>query len=313
MTRAAMTAAGRRAAPRPASRHSAPPRPASRHAAPTRSPGGRAAPGRSPTPRPPRRVSGPVGGRSRAVAPRQAPTLGMRALAVVRSLPDHSLIDRLVRGRAWIPVLGVLLAGIVAMQVEILKLGTTTGRWMQRTSVLQSQNESLRASVASLNDDQRIERIAATMGMVMPSPSEVVFLSGRSGGAVDRVIANIHAPDPTGFAAQLAAQVAAAAALTSTPGPLGAAATISSPTAPATTSGPAAPATSSGSAPPTTSSGAPASSAGAPASSPAATPQSAPAPTSSANGGTGTAQLPATGAAGLGPAGSAQSGSSSGG
>src|SRR5947199_21569 len=73
-----------------------------------------------------------------------------RALALIKSLPEHSLLDRLVRGRAWIPVLGVMLAGIVTMQVEVLKLGTSAGEWMQRASALQTKNESLQANVASL-------------------------------------------------------------------------------------------------------------------------------------------------------------------
>lgn len=143
--------------------------------------------------------------------------LGGRALALVRGLPDNSLIDRLVRGRAWIPVLGLLLAGIVAMQVEILKLGASMGRAMERSAILQTQNESLQASVATLGDDQRIERLAAGMGMVMPVPGSLVFLSAHPGGDVGRAIANIHAPDPTGFIAQLAAQAAALAALAPSP------------------------------------------------------------------------------------------------
>ena len=57
------------------------------------------------------------------------------------SLPDHSLLDRVVRGRAWIPLLGVLLAGIVAAQVEILKLGASMGRSLEQTTTLTSQNE----------------------------------------------------------------------------------------------------------------------------------------------------------------------------
>jgi cell division protein FtsL len=136
----------------------------------------------------------------------------VRALALVRGLPEHSLIDRLVRGRAWIPVLGVLLAGIVAMQVEILKLGTTMGRAMERSSALQTQNESLQANVARLADDQRIERLAAATGMTMPTADSLGFLSARR-GALGRAIANIHPPDSAGFASQLAAQAAAAAAL----------------------------------------------------------------------------------------------------
>lgn len=169
--------------------------------------------------RPPRRVSGPVGGRGRvgaaraAAMPRESVALSERALAVVRGLPDHSLIDRLVRGRAWIPVLGVLLAGIVAMQVEILKLGSSMGRSVERAAVLQTQNESLQANVAGLADDQRIERLAAGMGMTMPRPESLVFLQARPGAGLGKAVANIHTPDPTGFASQLAAQAAAGAAL----------------------------------------------------------------------------------------------------
>jgi cell division protein FtsL len=134
----------------------------------------------------------------------------------VRGLPDHSIIDRLVRGRAWIPVLGVLLAGMVAMQVEILKLGASTGRAIEQTATLQTQNEALQANVATLADDQRIERIAAARGMVMPSPDSLVFLTARPGGQVARALRNVHAPDPAGFTSQLQAEAQAAAALTST-------------------------------------------------------------------------------------------------
>src|SRR5947209_6061912 len=169
---------------------------------------------------PPRRVSGPVARRTRAVPARHpAATVTARALAVVRSLPEHSLIDRLVRGRAWIPVLGVLLAGIIAMQVEILKLGTTLGRSIEHTASLQSKNESLQASIASLADDQRIERLAAGMGMVTPSPGLLTFVRAHPQHQLASALSNIHAPDSTGFAAQLAAQEATTSLLASSTGP----------------------------------------------------------------------------------------------
>ena len=159
----------------------------------------------------PRRVSGPATGRSRTrPVPHRTPTVGARALSVVRSLPDHSLLDRLVRGRAWIPVLGVLLAGIVATQVEILKLGTNLGRSLERTSTLQSTNEALQANIASLDDAGRIERLAARMGLVTPSASLMTFLPTRPQGQLGQAIANIHAPDPAGFAQLLQSQIAAA-------------------------------------------------------------------------------------------------------
>jgi hypothetical protein len=96
-------------------------------------------------------------------------------------------------------VLGVMLAGIVAMQVEVLKLGASVGRSIERSSALQTRNELLRASVASLSDEGRIERLAAGMGMVMPPPGSVAFLSGSA--SADRALAGIHAPDPTAFLA----------------------------------------------------------------------------------------------------------------
>jgi hypothetical protein len=107
-------------------------------------------------------------------------------------------------------VLGVLLAGIIAMQVEILKLGTTLGRSIQRSATLQSKNESLQASIATLGDDQRIERLAAAMGMLTPSPGLLTFVGAHPQHQIAGAIANIHAPDPSGFAAQLAAQAATA-------------------------------------------------------------------------------------------------------
>ena len=142
----------------------------------------------SPRPAAPRRVSGPARGRATA-APAEpltrpstgrrplATSIGIRARAFVRSLPDHPVLDRLIRGRAWIPLLGVMLAGIVAMQVEVLKLGASMGRSLEANSTLSAQNATLRESVASLADDQRIEQLAASMGMVMPPPSAVGFLS----------------------------------------------------------------------------------------------------------------------------------------
>lgn len=278
----------------------------------TAAPHARSAPRRAAGPRPQRRVSGPLGGRLRPqVAPRESVALGERALALVRGLPDHSLIDRLVRGRAWIPVLGVLLAGIVAMQVEILKLGTNMGREMERSSALQTRNEALQASVATLADDQRIERLAVGMGMVMPRPDSFVFLSAKSGD-IGRAIADIRAPDPVGFTSQLAAEAAAAAALLPPAPP-----TVSSSTGTGTTTGTSAAATPSTVA----SAAAPTGSAGVAA--PATTTQPAPvapSPTSSSSTSTSSSSTSTSGggattsgAAALAPATSSQSGAGSGG
>lgn len=116
-------------------------------------------------------------------------------------------------------MLGVLLAGIVATQVEVLKLGASMGRWVDRSAALTSHNQALQASVAALSDDQRIERLAARMGMVMPAPTAIRFLNGRSGRIVRTALARMHAPDPTQFLATLQVQAALAAASSPAPPP----------------------------------------------------------------------------------------------
>jgi cell division protein FtsL len=148
----------------------------------------------------PRRVSGPARRTATRRPPRTRP-LGARALTYIRALPDHRLIDRLIHSRGWIPVLGVLLSGIVFMQVEVLKLNASMGRAIQQSSALQSRNELLRNTVSALSDDQRIETLAARDGMVMPAPDAPSFLSSRA--RVGAALGNIHAPDPTAFAASL--------------------------------------------------------------------------------------------------------------
>lgn len=208
----------------PAARESKPSRPAATKAPPKRrgvaSASARAAGHsgvvrRQPAPRSPRRVSGPSRPARRPIARTKPLVLGplpARAAAFVRALPDHSLLDRIVRGRTWIPLLGVLLAGIVAMQVEVLKLSASMGRTLERGTQLQSVNEQLRASVASLADDQRIERRAAGMGMVMAAPEAINFLPAHSGGDVRPALANVHQPDAAGFTASLPAVDTAAGA-----------------------------------------------------------------------------------------------------
>jgi hypothetical protein len=191
MTPSAITAAGRSAtAPRPAP-------------APTRP--GRRYPGRPQQPPRPRRVSGPARGRAQPASPAagRRPSIAARGLLVIRGLPEHTLLDRIVRGRAWIPLLGVLLVGIIAMQVEILKLGAGMGRWIHRSTTLQTTNEALQANVAALMDDQRIERLAAKAGMVMPAPTALSFLSAHPATDAARAAAAVHAPDPSNFTAQL--------------------------------------------------------------------------------------------------------------
>ena len=230
------------------------------------------------------RAPNPAVGRERTAQPSVG--LARRIASFASALPDHSWLDRVVRGRAWIPLLGVLLAGIVAAQVEILKLGASMGRALEQTTTLTAQNEQLRGSVAQLADDQRIERLAGSMGLVLPPPGAVGYLAARPGGDVSAALGNIHAPDAGAFVTMLPRNGAlvtgpGASTLPPTPGaptPSANAATTNSavptlgmPTASATTTASTAATVTTTTPTPTSSSGVPGT--GAPATQPGATTQ----------------------------------------
>jgi len=182
----------------------APPRPRTTRTtssgAPARS-GTRRAAGR-PGVRVQRRVSGParpagarVATARAAAAPLPVPPLGaisLRVLRAGRSLQDSTMLERLVRGRGWILVLGVLLFGLVAMNVSLLKLNAAAGHNAERAKVLRIQNAKLRGKVSRLASGDRLRTAAADMGLVMPEPRKVHYLNTRPDRDPRQAVRNIR-------------------------------------------------------------------------------------------------------------------------
>ena len=170
-----------------------PPAGTATRARPARSPArgapARRHPGRSASrpvaPRAPRRVSGPARGRAQtAVRTGEPAGLAVAVLKTARfaaTLPDRSLVERLVRGRGWIAVIAFLLMGIVAMQVSLLKLNAGIGRDVERTASLERRNGELRAQVSRLQSGERIQDRAAALGMTMPAAGAVSYVRARTG------------------------------------------------------------------------------------------------------------------------------------
>ncbi|HEV7363094.1 MAG TPA: hypothetical protein VGN71_01800, partial [Solirubrobacteraceae bacterium] len=125
-------------------------------------------------PRVPRRVSGPARGRQLR---RGRATLGARALAGLRALPDHGIVERLTRGRLWIGLIGCLLLGLVSMQVALLKLNAGIGRAVQQGANLERRNGELRAEISRLGSEERIQAMGAKLGLVMPDAGQVTYLA----------------------------------------------------------------------------------------------------------------------------------------
>ncbi len=149
---------------------------------------------------------------ARAAARRAAPALPARpplrlaaggaaiALRVADSALDVSgsrTMDRLVRSRAWVVIIGVGLIGIVAMQVSMLKLNSGIGRAVDTVATLERSNASLKAEVSRLSSGDRIQSLAGQRGFLMPEPADVTYLRAgdkRSDGF--RAARRMRAPDP---------------------------------------------------------------------------------------------------------------------
>jgi hypothetical protein len=132
-----------------------------------------------PAPRHHRRVSGPVP-RPRPVP--AGPPLRRGSTGVferIRALPETRLVDGLLRGRVWIWLIGVLLCGIVAMQVSLLKLNAGISRAVTTTATLERQNADIEAEIARLSSGNRVREAAIADGMITPLPGGVEYLRSR--------------------------------------------------------------------------------------------------------------------------------------
>jgi hypothetical protein len=189
----AVAAPARKTAPAPS--RTAPPR---KKAAPARpAPQKKAAPARRPRTRPTpkgRAVAAPAPARKSPArkaptrAPRRAkptsraavvggqliPFAGRTAVAVGQ-LPDSGLVVRMTRGRAWIGVLGVLLVGIVALNVVTLSFAASSGKIDEQITVLEQENSVMSGRDARLSGIGPVRQEAAAIGLAMPSSDSIHF------------------------------------------------------------------------------------------------------------------------------------------
>jgi cell division protein FtsL len=153
------------------------------------------APRRAPQSRPARRSSGPA--RAGAVAAPGARALPLpQRLEFPRLAPSAaSLLDRLLRGRAWVLLIGALLGGIVFFNVDVLRLNRSIASTSEKATALKQENARLLLLEAKLASSERIQQAAAADGMVLPAPGEVHYLRAGRGDAV-RASERITVPQP---------------------------------------------------------------------------------------------------------------------
>lgn len=83
---------------------------------------------------------------------------------------------RMTRGRTWIGVLGVLLAGIVALNVVTLSLAASAGQVDQNIQALDQENSILRSRDAQRSGAARVRHDAVPLGLIMPSVDEANYV-----------------------------------------------------------------------------------------------------------------------------------------
>ncbi len=117
--------------------------------------------------------------------------------AAVRQLPDSSLMVRLTRGRAWIAVLGVLLTGIVAVNVVTLSLAASAGQIDRNIMALEKENSLLHGRDAQRSGAARVRQEAAARGFVVAPVDQVGYIRASAGDA--RVAAQRLAAAGSGY------------------------------------------------------------------------------------------------------------------
>ena len=70
----------------------------------------------------------------------------------------------------WISAFAVLLAGVVALNVAVLRAHMSVGKLEKQQLELQAQNASLASQVSSAASSVRIEQAARRLGLV-PAPA----------------------------------------------------------------------------------------------------------------------------------------------
>lgn len=150
------------------------------------------APRRSPARRSPRTRPRPQRARAQRAAVRPNPALAganlishsaVRTAGAISDLSDSGLIMRLTRGRSWIAVLCVLLGGIVTLNVLSLSYNATSGRVGQEIEDLERKNSALGGELAELLSAGSVEASAANLGLAVPAPTEVTYLTAGDGDA----------------------------------------------------------------------------------------------------------------------------------
>src|SRR4051795_8066296 len=110
-----------------------------------------------------------------------------------------AILDRLLRGPAYIAVIGILLAGIVFFNVDVLELNHGIARTDTRATQLKRENAALTLKLAKLGSSERVQTVALKKGLVLPQPGDVRYLRANREDAA-RALRVMTPPDSSSAA-----------------------------------------------------------------------------------------------------------------
>src|SRR5215208_3798272 len=186
--------------------------------------------------RPARRSSGPAKGRTTAqkrpvaaaearpasvaaprVKPRSAPRAKTTPPAKTTTAPlvrrviqgrTGALLDGLLRGRACVGIVFVLLVGVVFSNVSLLEMNKGIAATNAQATAIEQENSKLRRRIAPLASSERIQTEAVKHGYSLPAAGDVGYIGGDVDKNAKRAVARMTAPGMgEGTASRPAAQV----------------------------------------------------------------------------------------------------------
>jgi hypothetical protein len=106
-----------------------------------------------------------------------------RTAATVGGIADSGIVVGMARSRLWIGVLGVLLGGIVALNVVGLSISSSESRVASRIDDLVRANSVQQSRLAHRLSNGEISRKASVLGLAVPAPDAVRYLDSRGSDA----------------------------------------------------------------------------------------------------------------------------------
>ena len=105
------------------------------------------------------------------------------AAGAVGGIANSGLVVGISRSRVWIVVLGILLGGIVALNVWGLSLSASTSTMAAEIDELQRTNSVLETRIAQRLSSGRVQKAAAAVGLNAPAADAVRYVKASSSDA----------------------------------------------------------------------------------------------------------------------------------